>query len=112
MKRWSFFVYGVGCHLLFLATYAYMAGFVGNFLIPRTIDSNPADLLAAAGIDLPRPFPALFEGLSRQSSARPSAQCLRLAPEPPRPRFRPRRPTAAHRSRVSRRPLRKIPQAG
>jgi protein-S-isoprenylcysteine O-methyltransferase Ste14 len=43
MKRWAFLVYGVACHVLFLATYAYMAGFVGNFLVPRSID------LAAGG---------------------------------------------------------------
>ncbi len=39
MKRWLFFLYGVGSHLLFLAVFAYMAGFVGNLLVPKTIDS-------------------------------------------------------------------------
>src|SRR5262249_26207862 len=52
MRRWSFFVYGVFCHLLFLATYAYMAGFVGNFLVPKSMDSAPAGWLTAVGIDL------------------------------------------------------------
>ncbi len=39
MKRLAFFVYGVACHLLFLATFVYMAGFVGNLLVPSSIDS-------------------------------------------------------------------------
>ena len=43
MQRWSFFAYGVFCHLLFLATYAYMAGFVGNFIVPKSLDSDPAE---------------------------------------------------------------------
>jgi protein-S-isoprenylcysteine O-methyltransferase Ste14 len=38
MKRSAFLLYGVACHVLFLATYAYMAGFVGNLLVPRSID--------------------------------------------------------------------------
>ena len=50
MLRWMFFVYGVSCHLLFLATYAYMAGFVGDFLTPHSIDSASAGGLAAAGV--------------------------------------------------------------
>jgi protein-S-isoprenylcysteine O-methyltransferase Ste14 len=52
MRRWTFFVYGVVCHLLFLATYAYLAGFVGNFLVPKSIDSEPTDGFYAVGINL------------------------------------------------------------
>lgn len=39
MKRTVFLAYGIGCHLAFLATYAYMAGFVGNYIVPKSIDS-------------------------------------------------------------------------
>lgn len=48
MKRVLFFAYGVGCHLLFLGVYAWMAAFVGNFVIPRTIDSTPPTPVAVA----------------------------------------------------------------
>jgi protein-S-isoprenylcysteine O-methyltransferase Ste14 len=54
MRRWLFFGYGVACHLLFLATYAYLAGFVGNVLVPRSIDgpATGTTALAAIAIDL------------------------------------------------------------
>jgi protein-S-isoprenylcysteine O-methyltransferase Ste14 len=52
MRRWSFFVCGFFCHLLFLATFACLAGFVGNFLVPKSTNSAPADGLGTAGLDL------------------------------------------------------------
>ena len=52
MQRLSFFAYGVFCHLLFLVIYVYMAGFVGGFLVPWSIDSVSVDGLRALGIDL------------------------------------------------------------
>ncbi len=42
MKRSLYFAYGVGCHLLFLGIFAYMAAFIGNLIVPKTIDSGPA----------------------------------------------------------------------
>jgi len=47
MKRWLFFLYGVTCHVAFLVIYAYMCGFVGNFLVPRSIDTPGAGSPAA-----------------------------------------------------------------
>ena len=32
-------VFGLACHLMFLVVFAYMAGFVGNFVVPKSIDS-------------------------------------------------------------------------
>jgi protein-S-isoprenylcysteine O-methyltransferase Ste14 len=48
VKRWLFFVYGVLCHLLFLAIFAYMALFVGNLLVPKTIDTTAEGTVGAA----------------------------------------------------------------
>jgi protein-S-isoprenylcysteine O-methyltransferase Ste14 len=46
MKRWLFFAFGVACHALFLATYAYLCGFVGGTVVPKSVD-------APAGISPP-----------------------------------------------------------
>jgi protein-S-isoprenylcysteine O-methyltransferase Ste14 len=40
VQRYIFFLYGVGCYLLFLGTAGYMAAFVGGFLVPKTIDTT------------------------------------------------------------------------
>ena len=81
MRRWSFFVYGVFCHLLFLATFAYMAGFVGNFLVPKSIDSDPTNDLGAAGFDVL--LIGLF-GLQHSIMARPwfKRTWTQLVPQP------------------------------
>ena len=53
MRRWSYFLYGIFCYLLFFATFAYMFGFVGNWLVPKTIDTATTDSpLKAVLIDL------------------------------------------------------------
>ncbi len=48
MKRVFFFLYGVACHLLFLATYIYLAAFIGNLFVPKSIDSAPAGPVGVA----------------------------------------------------------------
>jgi protein-S-isoprenylcysteine O-methyltransferase Ste14 len=81
MRRWSFFVYGVSCHLLFLATFAWMAAFVGNLLVAKTIDSAPADWPYAVTIDL---LLIGLLGLQHSIMARPWFKRLwtRLVPQP------------------------------
>ncbi|HET7133938.1 MAG TPA: isoprenylcysteine carboxylmethyltransferase family protein, partial [Gammaproteobacteria bacterium] len=53
MKRILIFLYGVASYAVFFATFLYAVGFIGNFGVPKTLDS-PRDtpLGNALAIDL------------------------------------------------------------
>lgn len=82
MKRWLFFIYGVVCHVLFLGTFAYMAAFVGNFAVPKTIDSVTGGH-AAIALAIDALLLALF-AVQHSVMARPAFKRIwtRLVPEP------------------------------
>jgi hypothetical protein len=48
MKRLAIFLYGVVCYAICLGTFGYIAGFLGNFLVPRSIDSPSVGPLGEA----------------------------------------------------------------
>jgi len=48
MKRILFLLYGVVCYFAFFGTILYAIGFVGNIIVPKTIDSKPETSLVNA----------------------------------------------------------------
>src|SRR5688500_12953231 len=82
MQRLAFFAYGVACHVLFLAVYAWFCAFTGNLWLPKTIDTPTATATGPAvaiNIGLLLAF-----GWSHSIMARPAFKRMwtRLVPQP------------------------------
>ncbi|MBS0263324.1 MAG: isoprenylcysteine carboxylmethyltransferase family protein [Planctomycetes bacterium] len=82
MKRTAFFVYGVTGHLLFLVTYAWLAGFVGNLFVFPSLD-RPATTPVTQSLLIDAGLIVLF-GLQHSIMARPAfkRQWTRIIPAP------------------------------
>lgn len=59
LKRILFFAYGIVSYLIFFGTFLYAIGFIGNFIVPRTLD-GPATVPLGVGLAINAGLLGLF----------------------------------------------------
>lgn len=83
MKRWMFFAYGLTAYTAFGLIYAYLCGFTGNLIVPKSIDAPPAATpwATAALVDVAL---LLAFGLQHSVMARPAFKRVwtQIVPQP------------------------------
>ena len=53
MRRAAFFLYGILCYAMFLGVFVYAIGFIGNIIVPNSLDATPTmSPIAAIGVNL------------------------------------------------------------
>src|SRR5206468_3436110 len=82
MKRIIAFVYGVACYGAFVVSLLYALGFLGNFAVPKFIDSDP-DGSPVAALAIDAALLAIF-AIQHSVMARPwfKRAWTRIVPEP------------------------------
>jgi protein-S-isoprenylcysteine O-methyltransferase Ste14 len=82
MRRAAVLAYGVACYAVFFASFLYLVGFVGNLVVPKSIDSGAAGPIGRAlFVDT---LLLLLFGIQHSVMARPGfkARLTRFVPQP------------------------------
>ena len=74
MKRLAIFAYGLACYAVFFATFLYAVGFIGNFWVPKAIDS-PREVSMGTALLVDLGLLALF-AVQHSVMARPEPRVL------------------------------------